>query len=293
MKRFTAIFLGAAILAPLAFGQGGADGYSRMSVEAGVMKGNFNTGRQESLSGGVHIVLISDDGSKPNLPIRANTITFEYSGDSTLPAKIKMEGKVDIQHPQGKVKAERADWNLETGDLVFTGNPVMDSDRFKNLAAGRILINMKTGAYEVQQGSADSIPIESDDSGSGDAPLPGELSEADVTDFTAFIDTIKAQAQEEGENPGKQILSRLDPKVQGLLQSQPTSVIVGAKADLLKQLNKVIRNPGMYKKSAWAGITLTDEISALLAIANQTPEEQARQNRLLLEAAYPTLIKGM
>lgn len=293
MKRLTAILLGVALLAAPVFGQGGADGYSRMSVEAGLMKGNFNTGRQESLTGNVHIVLLSDDATKPSLPIRADTITFEYTGDSTMPAKIKMAGNVDIQHPQGQVKAQRADWDLETGDLIFTGNPVMDSENFKNLAAERIRINMKTGAYEVEQGSAASIPIQGNAGGGGDTPLPGELSDGDVTDFAGLIEAIKAQAKESGDNPGKQILGQLDPKVRALVEGQETAAIVGAQGDLLKQLNKVIRKPGMYKKSAWEGITLSDEVKALLSKPDQTPEEQARQNRLLLQAAYPGMVKPL
>jgi hypothetical protein len=70
-------------------------------------------------------------------------------------------------------------------------------------------------------------------------------------------------------------------------------VLVGAKADVIKQLNAVIRKPGMYKRAAWDGIALSDEVKALIAKKDQTPEEQARQNRLLLNAAYPAMIKGL
>lgn len=296
MKRIAAYLLGASLATTAAFAQSGADGYSRMSVEAGLMKGNFATGQLDSLTGGVRIELLSDDPANPSLPIRANTITFEWKKDAKMPSKIKMEGNVDIKHPQGKITAQRADWNLESGDLVFTGNPVMDSESFKNLSADRILINMQTGAYELQQGSADSIPLQGGNGGGGSgggAPVAGELSEADVTDFEGLINTLKAQAKESGDNPGKQVLAQLPAHVRGMLENQETAVLAGAKADVIKQINGVIRKPGMYKRAAWEGIALSDEVKALLAKNDQTAEDQARQNRLLLHAAYPTMIKGL
>ena len=123
--------------------------------------------------------------------------------------------------------------------------------------------------------------------------MPGELTEADVTDFEGLINALKSQAKESGDNPGKQVMAQLNPTVRGMLESQETSVLVGAKADVIKQLNAVIRKPGMYKRAAWDGIALSDEVKALIAKKDQTPEEQARQNRLLLNAAYPAMIKGL
>ncbi len=300
MKRIAAFILGAILIASPAFTQGGADGYNDMSVKAGMMKGNIKTGKVDSLTGGVFIELLSNDASKPSLPIRANSITFEWKEDAKMPAKIKMDGNVDIKHPQGQIKAQHADWNLESGDLVFTGNPVMDSDTFKNLAAERIMINMETGAFSLEQTSVDKMPLKGTDGGGassggggGGAPVPGELTEADVTDFEGLINALKAQAKESGDNPGKQVMAQLNATVRGMLESQETSVLVGAKADVIKQLNAVIRKPGMYKRAAWEGITLSDEVTALIAKKDQTPEEQARQNRLLLNAAYPAMIKGL
>lgn len=299
MKRITAMLLGAMLIASPAFTQGAAKGYSRMSVEAGVMKGNFTNGQLESLTGGVRIELLSDDPANPSLPIRANTITFEWKAGSSMPAKIKMDGNVDIKHPQGRITAQHADWNLESGDLVFTGNPVMDSEQFKNLTAERILINMETGAFELQQGGVKEMALQggggpgAGGGGKSGAPMPGELSEADVTDFEGLINAIKTEAKAEGENPGKQIMAQLNPTVRGMLEKQETSVIVGSKADVIKQINGVLRKPGMYKRAAWEGVALSDELTALIAKKNQTPEEQCRQNRLLLNAAYPAMIKGL
>lgn len=299
MRRFAAFLFGAMLIATPAVAQGGADGYNAMSVKAGMMKGNIQTGKLDSLTGGVFIELLSDEASQPNLPIRANTITFEWKEGSSMPSKIKMDGNVDIKHPQGQIKAQHADWNLETGDLVFTGSPVMDSDTFKNLAAERIMINMETGAFSLEQTSVDKMPLKGANDGggagggNGGAPMPGELTEADVTDFEGLINAIKAEAKAEGDNPGKQIMAKLNPTVRGMLESQETSVLVGAKGEVLKQINGVLRKPGMYKRAAWEGIALSEEVTALIAKKNQTPEEQTRQNRLLLHAAYPAMIKGL
>lgn len=299
MKRIAALILGAMLIASPAFTQGGADGYNDMSVKAGMMIGNIKTGKVDSLTGGVFIELLSNDASKPSLPIRANSITFEWKEDAKMPAKIKMDGNVDIKHPDGQIKAQHADWNLESGDLVFTGNPVMDSPTLKNLAAERIVINMNTGAFSLEQATVDKMPLKGADGGGasngggGGAPVAGELTEADVTDFEGLINALKTQAKESGDNPGKQVMAQLNATVRGMLESQETSVLVGAKADVIKQLNAVIRKPGMYKRAAWEGITLSDEVTALIAKKDQTPEEQARQNRLLLHAAYPAMIKGL
>jgi len=296
MKRLNALLLVAGLLAGEALAQGGTEGYSKMSVIAGVMTGNINTKRLDKLSDGVQIELISEDGTKPNLPIKASTVTFTWIEGKSTPATISMRGSVDINHPQAHITAERADWNLESGELVFTGNPVLDSEDFKNLKADEIRINMETGAYQLRQGNVKEMPLqgaESGVSGGSGAAVPGMLSESDISDWTVFLDTLKAEAKAEGENPGKQIMSRLGEKPRGMLMGTDTAVLVGAKGQVLEQLNGVLRRSGMFKRSAWAGKTLSEEIEALLKIQEQTPEQQVRQNRLLLHAAYPDLVKGL
>ncbi len=278
------------ILTPFSYAQGGAEGYDMMSVRAGKMVGNFNTGQMDSLTGGANIVLKASDSSQPDMPIKATSITFTWKAGQTMPAVIKMEGNVDIRHPDAKITAQRADWNLESGDLVFTGSPVMDSPALKGLRASKISINLTTGAYEIEQGEADGVPLQGMGGDGGGGSVPGELSDGDVTDWTGLIDTLKSQGKADGENPGKQILQQLDDKTRGLLETIDTAALVSNKGDLLKKINGVVRRPGMFKRSAWEGITLTDETEALIAKKDQTPAEQVRQNRLVLNAAYPNLI---
>lgn len=297
MKRYIAMLLVAGLVALPALGQGGTQGYSRMSVNAGTWVGNINTKRLDKLSGGVAIVLLSDDASKPNLPIKASEITFTWKEGENTPETISMRGNVDITHPQAHITSQRADWNLASGDLVFTGNPVLDSEDFKNLVAKEIHINMDTGAYSLQGGNVEEMSLQGGDSdaGGGGASdnIPGLLTEADITDWAKFLDTIKAEAKAEGDNPGKQILGRLGEQPRKMLTTMDTSALVDAKPQVLGQLNGVLKRPGMFKRSAWAKATLSDEIESLLKIDRQTPEQQVRQNRLLLQAAYPDLVKGL
>lgn len=296
MKRLYGLTLLAALLAWNAYGQGGTEGYSKMSFSADLLTGNFVTKQFDKFSGNVDIELISEDGSKPNLPIKANEVLMTWKAGRSIPVTISMRGNVDIEHPEAHIRAQRADWNLESGELVFTGNPVMNSESFKNVLADEIRINMETGALEMEGGRVREMSLQATDSGGGDAGgngIPGLLSESDITDWAAFLDTIKEQANAEGENPGKQLLSRLGETPRNMLRETDTNTLVGAKGQILAQLNGVLKRPGMFKRSAWAGIPLTEEIERLLDIPDQTPEEQVRQNRLLLHVAYPELVKGL
>lgn len=294
MKKLLSVLALFSIVAVPTYAQGGAEGYDLMSVKAGLMKGNFNTGQMDSLTGGAFIVLKASDGTKPDMPIKANAISFTWKEGQTTPALIKMEGSVDIRHPDAKITAQRADWNLESGDLVFSGSPVMDSPALKGLRAEKISINLNTGAYELTQGEVDEAPLEGMSS-ENSAPIPGELAESDILDWPGLIDTIKTQGKAEGDNPGKQVLKQLDEQTRGFLQSVETAALVERKSDILKKLNGVIRQPGMFKRAAWEGqgIALSEELEALIAIKEQTSEQQVRQNRLLLQAAWPTMIKAL
>lgn len=298
MKRLNALLFAGILLALPALAQGGAGGYSKMSVKADSMTGNMNTGRPEKLSGGVEIELIALDSGRSNLPIRANTVTFSWRDGLPTPVAITMQGNVDINHPDAHIRSQRADWNMETGELVFTGDPVLESEEFDELRAGEIRINLETGDYELSNGvQVKEMPIQGDANGGGGGNggnnIPGLLTEGDITDWAAFLNTIKSQAAADGENPGKQLLSRLGDTPRNMLLNTDTEVLVGAKGQVLDQLNGVLKRPGMFNRSAWAGIALSEEIESLLLITNQTPEQQVRQNRLLLHAAYPDLVKGL
>ncbi len=269
-------------------------GYTRMKIEkVGSCKAAFGGSfRIQSMTGGVHIVLMSDDPAQKDLPIRAQTMTFDWPEGVDQPKQLVLEGNVQIQHPQAAVSAERAEWNFETGKLVFTGSPKMDSERAKGLRASRITLNFKTNQLEAEDMSIDEAPMNSTGGGLGGTADPSALTEADIKDWAGFIDAIKTDLKKPAACPGKQLAAKLGAEAQTALKNMDTAMLVQNKGSLLKNINKVLGQPGLYTKDAFAGVTLDDETKALLDKKERTTAEQMRQNRLLLQAAFPSFIAG-
>lgn len=247
----------------------------------------------QEMSGGVSIVLISDDPSVQSLPMKAQTMRFRYADGGGRPQIIIMEGSVDIKHPQANVTSERAEWNFESGDLVFTGNPVMNMPGVKDLRGSKITINLKNRTLDVTDMTASEVDPNATGGGATGVPSdPSMLADADVSDWAGFLEALKAQALSDAPSPGRQIYSRLDARLQEPLRTLSTEALLAQKGTLIRELNRVLSRPGMFNREAWAGTTLTGEAEALLAKGGLTPAEQFRQNRLLLEAAYPQFIRA-
>mgnify|MGYP000890152277 CR=1 FL=1 len=261
-------------------------GYSAMQIDAGRFLGSFDGPMViKEMTDGVRIVLLSDDPDVKPLPIRAYTMQFDYKAQSATPSRIIMEGNVEVQHPQGSVTAERADWDFDKEQLVFTGNPVMNSETIRGLRGSRIIINFKTNTLEVVDMQAQQVPLR----GVGDTD-PSLLTEADFPDWPGFVKALKAQVASDDPSPGRQILAHLGADVSGQLSSTPLEVLIERKSSLINQLNKAIKKPGLYNEAAWKKITLSNEIKELMAKTAPEAAEQTRLNRLLLEAAYPEYI---
>jgi hypothetical protein len=271
----------------------GMGGYERMEIEhVGLMDGTLD-GRINKMSGGVKIKLISGKPDMKDLPIRAKTMTFSYKEGGTKPSRIVLEGGVDIQHPQASVTADKADWDMEKGELVFTGNPVMKSERVKEMRGSKMILNFEKNAFQV----TDVRIPEFDTSQAGPAPGAGgassaapALSEADVTDWPGLIGALKTAAAAAAPSPGKQLAARGGEQMQAALKSMPVEDILQNKAMVLKAVNGILKKPGFYSKAAWEGVALGDEVNGLLAKDKLNAEEQVRQNYLLLQAAFPSFI---
>lgn len=261
-------------------------GYNAMKADyIGEVTGSIEDGSFETMSGGVEITLLSDDPKQKPVPIRARMMTFEYAAGGGKPSRIMMQGSVQVNHPVAAVSADKAEWNFEQGEMMFSGNVVMNSDRMKNVQCDELVLNFNTGRYRMTKVKAELVSPETGDSAPAD---PSLLRESDIQDWTGLINALKQQAAAETASPGKHILSLLDGETRGILTSASTETIVENKSKLLKQLNKVLANPKLYNEAAWTGIALSDEAKALLAKQDRTPEELTRLNRLLLHAAYPT-----
>lgn len=306
MKRTLAAFMIAALAAPVfaqdapaeaapAPADSGMGGYGRMEIEhVGLMDGTLD-GRINKMAGGVRIKLIADKPEMKDLPIRAKTMVFTYAEGATKPTRIVLEGDVEIDHPQASVRAEKADWDMEKGELVFTGNPVMRSDRVKEMRGSKMVLNFEKNAFQVSdvripEFDTNQAAPAPGNGGNGGGCAPAVLSEGSVSDWAGFIDALKAAQAAPGASPGKQLVTRAGEQTQSALQSMATADIVKNKALVLKALNGVLVKKGFYSREAWANVTLGDEVKALLAKPSLTPEEQARQNLLLLQAAFPNFI---
>ncbi len=287
------VFMAAWLVAGCAMAQelgGDLGGYTSMQIDAGRFVGSFSGGMAiKEMTDGVRITLLSEDAKLKPLPIRAYKMKFDYKEGASKPSVITMEGNVEVQHPQGSISAEKADWNFDTGLLVFSGNPVMNSDQVKDLRGSRITMNFKTNEVEVSDMKVQQIPLNGM-GGPGGAGDPSLLTQGDVKDWAGLLKALKTQAGGEGASPGKQIARHLDEQVRKMLLNVSVEALAEQKGDMVKQLNKVLKKEGLYTEAAWKGVALNEEAKGLLAKEGRKPEETARLNRLLLEAAYPDYI---
>lgn len=273
--------LGAVVLlATAAHAQMG--GYSSMKIDrAGQIVGNFN-GAIEEMSGGVSIVLLSDDPAKGNLPIKADRITFEWAEDGGQPRLIVLTGDVRITHPQADIAAEKAEWNFESGELVFTGNPVMNSPKAQDMRGSRMVLNMEAGTFRVEGVSIDTLPL-GGMTGGGGSGGGGGMSESEIGDWPGFVNALKGG---QAGTPAGHLLSLLDPGARQTLQDTPTDLVVQNKGKLMGQLNKLWAAPQFYNASAWSGVALPEEVKGKLEDPNLEAGERATQNKAAFRAAF-------
>ncbi|HOJ67572.1 MAG TPA: hypothetical protein PKX28_07855 [Candidatus Hydrogenedentes bacterium] len=269
-------------------------GYTSMEIEAGRMKGNFATGAIDEMTDGVKIRLLSDRPDLKPLPISARSMKFTWTEGKNVPDRILMEGNVEVTHPDAAITADRAEWNFKTGELVFSGNPVVNNDRIKGLRGERMTLNLKTNTFEVSRVRADQVPLQAGEAtGAPGETAPGLLAESDITDWGALVGALRKEAGAKTPSPGQRILSLLADDERATLMSLDTAVLLKRKEDMLKLINRLLRRPDLYDAGAWGGVTLPDEIRQLLGQGQTlSPDEQVRLNRLLLHAAYPELVKA-
>ncbi len=269
--------------------------YSSMKIEkVGKLKGTLNQGMSiREMSGGVSIVLLSQEPNTPNMPIKADTMTFEWEEGRNSPTRIRMEGKVYLEHPEGKLTAEKAVWDFKKEIVEFTGNPTLDSPKAQGLKGSKIVMDFKNNTIDIENLQADMIPLQVEGSAGGvETGLP-LLTESDVLDWNGFIVELKKQGQTDTMTPGKHLLNKFDGDARNQFLSAPNDLILKRKQDLVKQINRLLRKSDFYNKEAWSKITLPETASELLKKGNLTPEEQVRLNRILLQCAFPNAIKPL
>ena len=279
----SAVLFAAAVAASAQTGPGAMGGYNIMDVEAGEYEGGLD-GRIYRLSGGAKVRLYSDDPDKEPLPISAHAMTFSYPDEGgSRPSAILLEGNVVVTHPEGTIRAEKADWDLDEGILTFTGNPVMSTALADEIRGEKVIINFNEDRVLIPGIRIKEMRL-------GEARDPSLLSETDVRDWAKFLDTMQTQRGADRPSPGKRIVSLLDPEAQNQIASATPEQLLANKKGVLKQINGVLANPKLYDEAAWEGIGLDEETQDLLAKDELPSRQQTRLNRLLLQAAYPDLI---
>jgi hypothetical protein len=286
MKR---VFYGSLVMILLAGGTQAQDdmgGYSFMEiVQIGELIGGFSGGF-EQMTGGVEIVLRSDDPALEALPIKARTMRFEYQGDSLDPARILMDGGVNVAHPTANVQSDGAVWNFESGEMTFTGNVVMNNDRMKNVRASQLVLDLNQSRFTMSNVKADQVNLPSEDN----KRVTGMLTASDINSMDVLAATIKAELAAEGAAPGKRIHALLPNEAQSQFNAATPEQIASMQDAFIKQFNGVLRSPTLYDEASWSGKTLDDEAKTLLAQPERGEAETVRLNRWLLHAAYPNHI---
>jgi len=279
----TAVLFAAAIAASAQTGPGAMGGYNTMDVEAGEYDGGLD-GTINRLSGGAKVRLYSDDPDKDPLPISAETMTFSYPDEGgSQPSAILLEGKVVVTHPEGTIRAQKADWDLDKGILTFTGDPVMSTALADEIRGEQVIINFNQDRVLIPGIRIKEMRL-------AEARDPSLLSETDVRDWARFLDTMQTQRGADRPSPGKRIVSLLDPEAQEQIAAATPQQLLANKKGVLKQLNRVLANAKLYDKACWEGSGLDTETQDLLARDELSARQQTRLNRLLLQAAYPGLV---
>lgn len=264
-------------------------GYSKLSIDKPCDIVGSLDGRIERLSGGVEIHLLPDDPERKPLPVRAEEIRFFYPEGSTgAPSRITLQGHVVIEHADATVKADQAEWDFDTGVLIFTGNPVMDGAFVKGVKGEKILLDFEKNTFQVDRGTVGVIEP------GGKAADTSLLKESDVTDPVSFLTAFKKQCMAQEPSPGRHIVSLLKPEAKAAMDSMSIEQLLPMKNTLIKEINGILKRPNFYDEAAWQGIALPAEAAALLEARGARtlePKEVTRLNRLLLEAAYPGKIK--
>lgn len=269
---------------------GGMGGFSKMKlIRVGEARMSLDPARVDEMRGGVQIELVSDDPDVGVVPISAGIMRFVYK-EGDMPAEIHMEGNVDIRHPLASIKAERADWNFASGELVFSGNPIMNSEMIKELHSEKMVLNFEKNTFQAFAASADEVPIKGGDGFGAQGGTKAALRASDITDLPALLAKLKEESRADAASPGKVLVEKLDATPRQLLLDSPISFLVDNKDALLREFNRVVQEESLYDPEAFASVELDAETKELSAKETPTVEERVRLNRLLLHRAFPAEI---
>ncbi|MDK1020995.1 MAG: hypothetical protein QGD90_05110 [Candidatus Hydrogenedentes bacterium] len=157
-------FIWAAVAGVPAEEQAGKTVYEVMKLEKfGGFEGTLD-GFIHRLSGGVHMKLIAEV-SEDDLDIRSETVEFSYGDqEDKIPDVIVFEGNVRFAHQSGTVRAEKATVNMQTKEVLFTGDVTADLSQIRGAEVEWIRMNLDTGDVVAGPGKVREIRLRSEDS---------------------------------------------------------------------------------------------------------------------------------
>lgn len=289
MRYLIHCLVGALMLASFpAFAQAGG-GYDLIEeFEADRFEGTLD-GAIERLVGNVDLRLASSEGERPPMRIRADEVRFDY-GDGAgggEPQRVELLGSVRIEHEFGNVRASEGVMDLARGEIVFTGNPEMESE-YGAMQGSRMTLDLETNKFHVEHPRAQNVAF-----GARRAEVRDEgplLTTADVRDWPDLIRRLQDEGAADEPSPARRMMTRLNAEARELLmQLDPDGLTNAHIGGMVQQLNGLLRQRDLYSEEAWAGIAIPDAGEELLARdrAELETSEVVRLNRILLRAAYP------
>jgi len=119
----------------------------------------------------------------------------------------------------------------------------------------------------------------------------------DLLDVPELAERLKKEGQSNKPSPGRRIWSLIDADVRTTLSETDTENADQRhfliRFELTAALNGLLDKPDLYDEEAWQDVAVVEEARELMkrGVDDLSEEELARLNRLLLEAAYPNLIR--
>lgn len=305
-----------------------APNYVGWEFKADTFEGEYGeTFRPTLLDGGARIVFLAEDPAE-NMTVTAKTMRFAYTtSDGSTPDEMELEGGVVIVRPDGEIHADtakvrfaktddgtmgkpiaklfghvnvvtqigpdratitsnEADIDYEKGEAVFRGDFKLNSPQIQNAQGEEARLELNAHKFSITKMSARMF-MPTDTKGQTKSL---HLTAADVRDVAGWLGALKSQSSEDGDNPGKHILSLVGETARVSLTNLPITTLEKSAAGILKEINKALTSEKFYDANSWNGIDLPQTAKDLLAAKERTPAELFRLNRLLLAAAYPNYV---
>ena len=149
MKKHVA-FIALALVCSLAYAQESQE-FSKIEIKSGEAEINLQTGKFEEFTKGVKVTLSAEDDTVAPIIITGDSMEIMTEGDSsTIAGFIINKGKakndkVDLDHPQTKITADKPQWNSSAGTLDFTGNVIADIGYESPAQAQTLKYDLATG----------------------------------------------------------------------------------------------------------------------------------------------------